>query len=291
MAIDGLASLHMDDEPLLFPVVISRGQEVIAEACNKATATTLAAWEPLRDGDGPTSVAMGCKDGSVYIFRHNTTPSSPTDSVVVQESVISAKGQRPTSPRLPVTSISNMARLYGPPSPAASSSSSNYFKTAGVSKHASFQPSKSRVQAGISKEQVEAPKSYVNYEEEPAKLKSLLKTRDPKDRSLIDSLMPTLSIGQHQRTSSSDTHSQKLEHRSSYSQISTTQVSSTSTSPPASPAATTAVRFPHITNDAFSDGLKLWIHTFPPRFGQGRAVTALEYMEDGAILASLQECG
>ncbi|KIM30119.1 hypothetical protein M408DRAFT_101314 [Serendipita vermifera MAFF 305830] len=280
----------MEDEPFLFPLVISRGHESIAEACNKAKSTTLAAWESVKDGNGPLSVAMGCKDGSIYLFQSQPTPSSPLNSNIAQEPTIAAKGQGPTSPRLLLTGISNKTRLHGPPSPAASNSSSTYFKPTSGTKHTSFQPARSRVQAGVTKEQAEAPKTYVNYEEEPAKLKSLLKTREPKDRGLIESLMPNLNIG-HQRTSSSDTQSQKLEIHSSHSQVSTTQVSSTSTSPPASPTGNTTVRAPQIGLDIQSDGLKLAIHAFPPRFGQGRAITSLEYLEDGALLASLQECG
>jgi WD repeat-containing protein 7 len=263
---------------------------VIAEACNKAIATTLAAWEPLKGVDGPVSVAMGCKDGSVYIFQSDPTASSPTDSLV-QETALSPKALRPTSSRTGV-GFPNVSRLQRPPSPTGSSTSgSALLKASGSSKHASFQPSRSRVESGVSKEQVEAPKSHVDYGDEAAKLKSLLKPRDTKERGLIESLMPSLNLGHHhQRAHSSETHSQPVERTSTYSQISTAQVSSTSASasPPISP---TVVRFPQTNIDTSTDGLRLAIHTFPPRFGQGRAVTALEYMEDGALLASLQECG
>lgn len=280
----------MDDEPFLFPVVVSRGQEVIAEACNKAIATTLAAWEPLRGADGPVSVAMGCKDGSVYIFQSNSMASSPTDSLV-HEPALSPKIQRQTSSRT-AAGLPNVSRLQRPPSPTGTSTSnSTLLKASGSSKHASFQPSRSRVQSGVSKEQVEAPKSHVNYGEEPAKLKSLLKPRDTKERGIIESLMPSLNIGHHHRAHSSETHSQQIERYSTYSQVSTAPVSSTSASPPISPTGTSALRSPQNHIDTSPDGLKLTIHTFPPRFGQGRAVTALEYMEAGALLASLQECG
>jgi hypothetical protein len=147
------------------------------------------------------------------------------------------------------------------------------------------------VQSGVSKEQAEAPKSYVDYDSEPAKLKSLLKPRDMKERGLIESLMPSLNPGHHQRAQSSESRSLQIERNSTSSQISTTQVSSTSVSPPLSPTGTLAMRSPQMNIDSSVDGLKLAIHTFPPRFGQGRAITALEYMEDGALLASLQECG
>jgi len=281
----------MEDEPFLLPVVVSRGQEVISEACNKATATTLSAWEPLRGGDGPVSVAMGCKDGSVYIFQSNSTDSSPTDSLV-HETALSPKTQRQTGSKT-AAGFPNVARLQRPPSPAGSSTSSSaLLKASGSSKHASFQPSRSRVQSGVSKEQVEAPKSHVDYGEEPAKLKSLLKPRDTKERGIIESLMPSLNLGHHhQRAHSSEIHSQQIERYSTYSQVSTAAVSSTSASPPISPTGTSALRSPQNNIDTSPDGLKLAIHTFPPRFGQGRAVAALEYMEAGALLASLQECG
>jgi len=279
----------MEDEAFLFPVVVSRGHEVIKDACNKASATALAAWEPLRGVDGPVSVAMGCRDGSVYIFQPSSTSSSPTESVS-QEGALSSKQ---TSAKAPLANFPNISRLQRPPSPAGSSASnSTHLRVVPSAKHASFQPSKSRAQAGLSKEQVEAPKSHVDYGDEPSKLHSLLKQRDTKERGLIETLMPSLNTGHHrQRAHNAETQPQRVERKYSYSQASTTQVSSTSTSPPISPTATTtAMLLPQTNIDTSTNYLNLAIHTFPPRFGQGRAVAAVEYVEDGALVAALQEC-
>lgn len=276
----------MEDEPILLPLVLPGSAEVISEACNNAKTTALAGWKPSNSGAEVASVAMGCEDGSIFIFGPDV-PSTVSD---VSTTTNKASTQRPTSP-LP-SMIANLTRLHGPPSPVPSSVGSSYFKPTSSTKPTTLQPSKSRVQAGISKEQVEAPKNYVDYDDEPAKLKSLLKAREPvKDRGLLDNLIPALHIGHHHhRGSSSENASQAIDKQSSYSQVSV-HASSTSTSPPASPTAANQRRTESYFQSPISEGWVLKVHAMPPRLAFGRAVTALAYLEEGSTLVSLQECG
>jgi hypothetical protein len=273
----------MEDAPLLLPVVIPYGQDIVSDACSKAVPTVLAVWDAATSHghSAAISVAMGCQDGTIFLFHPEIVKAPSTES-----SSLDPKPHR-TSPR--PLGLSNLTRLHGPPSPSASSNHSSFLSTGTVSKHASFQPSKARVQAGISKEQVEAPKTYVDYENEASKLKSLLKSRDAqKERGFMESL---LSIGHHRGSSSEGQHP-KLSRHTSYSQNSTKHASSASTSPPASPTGNQSTR-PIRSGDGngAADPLKLVIHAFPPRFGQGRSVVQLIAMEEGTLLASLQECG
>ena len=274
----------MEDESLFLPLVLPGNTEIISEACNSAKITALAGWKPSNTDGEVASVAMGCEDGSIFVFGPGISSSIPETSATISK----PSTQRPTSPR--PSTIANLTRLHGPPSPALSSTGSSYFKPTLSAKPATLQSSKSRVQAGVSKEQVEAPKNYVDYDDEPAKLKSLLKAREPvKDRGLLDNLIPALHIGHHHhhRGSSSENTSQANEKQSSYSQIST-RPSSTSTSPPISPTATENQRraIPPV-----SDHLMLKVHTTSPRLAFGRSVTAITYLEEGLTFASLQECG
>lgn len=279
----------MEDE-LLFPLVIPHSYDLISEACINAIPTSLAAWEVLAPNSNSISVAMGCEDGSIYIF-HPESIFSPSIETNTLDSGVLAKLQPPMSPRQPL--LTNLSRFHGPPSPSASSNHSSVMSTPAGHKYASFQPSKSRASAGVSKEQVEAPKNHVDYDQEPAKLKSLLKARElPKERGFIEGFIPSLKMGHHHyhhRPGSSEGQQSKLERHPSYSQTSTNPASSTSTSPPASPTGPRMMR----SSDGFTGSyrLKLAVHAFPPRFGFGRAITQLQPLEDGMLLASLQECG
>lgn len=290
----------MEDEPFLFPLVVPHGRDILTEACNKATPRALAAWE-LNSGNagssGVVSIAMGCDDGSVFIFHPEETIStgselSPTDQGP------SSKIQGSASQK--ITPFSNLSHLYRAPSPAPSTSSSSYLKATGNSKHASFQPSKSRVQAGISNEQAEAPKNYVDFDDEPAKLKQMLKPREnTKERGFMEGLLPSLNIAitGHTRQASSEAPPQLLEvpqkGLSNPAPPSKTSTStSASTSPPTSPSKSNMQRtISHEGIKRTSNTLKLTAHAFPPRFGYGRGITALQPIENGAALATLQECG
>jgi WD repeat-containing protein 7 len=276
---------YMEDEALLYPLVLPQIEDIISSSCAKATATCLAAWRTTDKPSNAISVAMGCQDGSIYFFHPEYTSSLTTD-VSTQEPTLTSPSQK-SKP----AAFSALSKLYRPPSPTPSSTGSSHLKSTSSSKQASFQPSKSRVQAGVTKEQAEAPKNYVDYDEEPAKLKLMLKTRDTKDRGFLDSLMPSLSSHSH-RPRSADGANQKVRKESSFSQPSVTNTSSTSTSPPASPIGSNFTRqVSGSTANGQTDGLNLVAHTLSPRLGEGRAVKALQSLEGGNSIASLQECG
>ncbi|PVF99519.1 hypothetical protein CPB86DRAFT_783642 [Serendipita vermifera] len=276
--------VDIKDEALLYPLVLPQIEDIISSSCANATVTCLAAWRATDKPTSTISVAMGCKEGSIYFFHPESSATVNTD-VATQETHLSS----PTQKSKPAA-FTNLSKLYRAPSPTPSTTSS-YSKSASAVKQPSFQPSKSRVQAEISKEQVEAPKNYVDYDEEPAKLKHMLKTRETKDRGFLDSLMPSLSSHSH-RPRSADGSTQKVQKEPSFSQPSVTNTSSTSTSPPASPIGSNFTRqIPGSAGHSQSDSLSLVAHTLSPRLGEGRAVRALQPLERGNYMASLQECG
>ncbi|KAG8813034.1 hypothetical protein FRC17_001701, partial [Serendipita sp. 399] len=274
----------MEDEPILFPLVVPQSSKIIEESCAASNPTVLTTWRSPNNLDASYSVAIGSEDGSTFIFLpKQQNISSPATSNV--DNNTSVRSTRPTSPR--PSSSGHATVLHGPPSPSASHTGSFHFKSPVVS----FQPSKSRVQAAISKELVEAPKNYVDFDDEPKKLKSLLKTREPsKDRGLLDNLIPSLHL-HHRQGSGSDGAPHHLGRQLSYSQMSTNNPSSSSTSPPTSPVKESGLDNRGNPSTSPMGELLLVAHAIPPRFGAGRATTALKFMEDGAILISLQECG
>ncbi|KAG8814855.1 hypothetical protein FRC19_001453, partial [Serendipita sp. 401] len=273
----------MEDEPLLLPLVVPQGSRIIEESCVESEPTILATWRPANKFDALYSVALGSEDGSTFIFQPKPQHISISETSHIDNNA-SLRPARPTSPR---PSSSGHAAVHGPPSPSISNAGSSYLKSPIGSKGGSFQPSKSRVQAALSKEQAEAPKNYVDYDDEPKKLKSLLKAKEQsKDRGLLDNFLPSLRTG-HRRQSTSDSAPSHLGKEPSFSQMSTNNPSSSSTSPPTSP-----VKESGVTTSVLPIGeISLVAHAIPPRFGVGRATTALHFVEDGTILISLQECG
>lgn len=291
----------MEDEPFLFPLLVPHGRDLITEACNKANPTTLTSWE-RGNGNGSSgviSIAMGCDDGSIFLFHPEETilassELSPIDQIPLR-SPAPYQSVSPSQPNQKITPFSNLSHLNRVPSPAPSSTSSSHFGLRGPGS-SKLQPSKSRVQAGISNEQAEAPKNYVDFDEEAAKLKQMLKTREAaKERGFIEGLLPSLNIGHaHSRRTSSDAGpSQHLEVPSNASTNPASPIgTSASTSPASSPMPPNPRRtMSYDKTRRVSNAVKLVAHTFPPRFGYGRGVTALQPMENGMVLAALQECG
>ncbi|KAF9265238.1 WD40 repeat-like protein [Marasmius fiardii PR-910] len=156
----------------------------ISETLTSSQPLALTSWDAsFNDTDALPSggVALGCQDGSIFIWK-------PT----VQEagnrapSVLSLTGQ--ASPSQP------MSRDSLATSRSASPAASNYA--------APFQfTTRSRVVSGITVERVEAPKNFVDFDDEPDKLKDMLKGRNPRDRAISSaSAADKPSAGESQRS-------------------------------------------------------------------------------------------
>jgi len=269
------------------PITLSGAS--LEESASTSTATKLLSWSTEDAKSG--GVALGCEDGTIYLFlpkrswdlvdRNSGPKVSPVQATTLPKL---SQSQRPATP----------TQVLRAPSPAPSNGHSHRVTTA---LHGPFLPSKSKIQAEVSKEQVEAPKNYVDYDDEPAKLKSLLKGKSPvKERSVIDSIIPKFERNIHlDRQSASKSTHLTLDKEEVKSFLSAGNSSPSWTSRSLSPVlgSPPSSALPRITRTADdpSDSLRLVAHIFPPRFGQGRKITGLEALEYGSLVVSLQECG
>ncbi|KAG5639735.1 hypothetical protein H0H81_000015 [Sphagnurus paluster] len=130
---------------------------------------------------------------------------------------------------------------------------------------------RARVVSGVTPEQVEAPKNYVDYEDEPDKLKDILKGRQPKENrekqatytSTGKSPTPSISLPASSHTKRKEVPKSSLQ--------SPTFTTTSPSSYPSSPL-TFSIESPY--------DLSLWCHILLPRSGPGHAVTALHLIED-----------
>ncbi|TFK73197.1 WD40 repeat-like protein [Pluteus cervinus] len=138
---------------------------------SNAQCSVLRAWGTFgasslqNDGSEPEqtqkSVVVGCQDGTLYVFHQTRRHNDPVNS-------------QPREPSQHSTASSSLhVRRSQPRARVSSSSSLAPFKVTG----------RSRIVSGITTEQVEAPKNYVDFEDEPEKLKDMLKGKSPRDRT------------------------------------------------------------------------------------------------------------
>ncbi len=235
-----------------------------------AKAAVLIAWPSSAEKNGSLSVAMGCEDGQSLIFS-DCDPSTFSSLVYPSQSSQSA-GSREKSPISP----SSSPKFLRPPSPTPSrvSKASSYLRIHGQAP-SMVAPRSSPTLALPAKAQVEAPKSHVNYDEEPDHLRAILKTN--RTDALSRSVAITTSSGSTTPSSPIDDPFSK-ESRSP-------RLTSTEEIVPTTSAT--------ITEPAKRDGPKLClrIKICPPRIGFGHSVAALKLLDGNSVLACLQQCG
>ena len=286
--VPNLDSMESPEPPLVVPIVVPGAS--LEESASTSTATKLLSWstEDTRTG----GVALGCEDGSIYLFL----PKSSWELVDRNSGPKVFPDQATTLPRPPQAPRPGTPTLVlQASSPVPSNGATSHRVTTAL--HGPFLPSKSKIQAEVSKEQVEAPKNYVDYDDEPAKLKGLLKGKGPvKERSVIDSIIPKFERNIHlDRQSAGKNLHLTLDKEEVKSYLSggnsspswTPRSLSPVLSSPPSSALPSIIR----NGDDPFDSLRLVAHIFPPRFGQGRKITGLEALERGSLVVSLQECG
>ena len=284
----------MNSVPLLLPFTLdastSRAEgssrvhsctsTLVNEASSIANVSSITYWLK-NDQASPTSqqfgsfdafdgVVLGCEDGTLYLLRqsHHTPPpiniekplSSSTSSKTASSAPLSRSRSRPRSP---------------------------------TSSHAPFSfTSRARVVSGISGEQAQAPKNFVDYGEEPEKLKELLRggvrdsasgeKRPPSlDRNASAAeKQPAWSKGQSSpsgRVQRSEAKSLlRVAHSPAHSV--TTPPSPLSLSSPSSPS-----QVPY--------HLALGCHIFPQRSGTDNAVVGLRALANGRHFVCLRSQG
>lgn len=217
---------------------------------------------------------IGCEDGSVFLFH----PKLRTKADLISPAQFNFElADTPLHTRFSTPSgVSLLGRNL-----SASSSQSSIKSTANP-----FHLSISRVVSGVTAEAVEAPKNHVDFEDEQEKLKDLLKHTSPiKERPKLPLLpLTTISAGTQPRSPTkkksdgrvfSPTHSRTTSHP--------INSPSSQTSPILTPPQL------HVFGDIYS--LRLCSHTFPSRFGPGKAVSQLRVDESQRYVVCLQENG
>ncbi|PCH40400.1 WD40 repeat-like protein [Wolfiporia cocos MD-104 SS10] len=149
---------------------------------------------------------------------------------------------------------------------------------------------RSRVVSSVSAEQVEAPKNYVDYEQEPDKLKGFLKGKPIKESR--NSFSGVLSSGP-----TSDAGNEPEPDRPSPA-TSVSRVRVSSLTPPSrssasspSPLSPVTASNSQIGESTGSTSLLLTCHVLPPRRGSAHPVAALKSYDQGRSLICLQETG
>ena len=236
---------------------------------------------------------IGCEDGSVYLFHPKL--GAKTDLISPAQFVFDlADTLLHTQPSTP-SAISPLGR-----SPSAFSSQSSLKSTTNP-----FHLSRSRIVSGVTTEAVEAPKNYVDFEEEQEKLKGLLKHQGPvKERHPVDVTPPpfekNISIDKHavqplittaattteiQRRKSTRKKSENRIHSSTHSRTPSYPIN------PASAQDSPTISPPHLHIPGNIYSLCLHSHTFLSRFGPGRAISQLLVDESQRYIVCLQENG
>ncbi|KAF8964335.1 hypothetical protein BDZ97DRAFT_1919029 [Flammula alnicola] len=273
--------------PLTFPGVrflrsgesdVCETRSVLEESLSNSRPTVLEHWGPLSvqavhesEGGG---IVFGCQDGTVYVL-HRVSVSTPTstdpEASQINESV------KPTNPtRVSKSSHSNSRSTS--PTVASFALSPTFNVTA-----------KPRVVSGITVEQVEAPKNYVDFEDEPDKLKDILKGRNPRERH---SFSDTGSEKAPKSTAGSIVEPVPPSKRKN--QVSRSLLSAANSRCPTPPPFSVPGSPRECNSASPSDTFYAWAlryHIIPSHSGFGHAIKAIRFLHDDHFFAVLQENG
>ncbi|KAF8549736.1 WD40 repeat-like protein [Imleria badia] len=270
-------------------------QSFIDEPCSK-----IIAWRAVQPS-GSLGAAVGTKFGSVYLFgtpppgepTSKTSPPSLSRTRFPTPITLAPSGARPSSPPSSPKSPPHSRRHSGSPSTLSLN-------------QALIKPSaRSRVVSGVSHEQVQASKSFVDFEDESERLKDLLRSsaanRQPRERSIVDALLPTFEKGVViERTplppspflppstlspASPGSSKGRDDPKSLLSATNSPIFTPRSLSAPPSP------HFPTPSDKTDEESIALIAHVLPPRCGVAHAVADLIIPEGTDLLVSLQESG
>lgn len=235
----------------------------------KSHPTILKSWGTTPKGvqDAEThALVLGCRDGTLYVF-HRLSTLSPDPIAPVPRSLENNKSPRTRNfPR--ISKIPNSSSLSVSPPPLSSVFSPTFNVTAKLS-----------VVSGVTTEQVEAPKNYVDFEDEPDKLKDILKGRNPRERH--DS-----SSDRAKSAASSIIEPAPKRKNLVPKSLLTSRTPTPPFSAPASPQESGS-----ISPLGPSYHWELLYHAIPSRSGFGHSVKSVQFLDDGRFFAVLQETG
>lgn len=197
------------------------------------------------DSDSPLhDIVVGCTDGTLYVLHQQS-----------RKRRFSATSLRPSiSERADMFPLTKSSRHLGVGHRHRSASPSS-------TKSSSFSPmqlTRTRVVSGVSAEQVEAPKNYVDFDDEPDRLKGMLKGRGHRDKPTKPPPLPDVHSHLDDKVSLPETSSKiVVESRSSLRSPSSSP--STLSSPP-SPGVFSTI----VTDDDQTIPWTPALHIFPP---------------------------
>ena len=260
------------DEPLIVPLTFNAGsQSSLSLGCTHAKPTSFVGWSSI---NRPIAgAALGCDDGSAYIF-HAVDASPPL--AIKTDIQRSPANTNPLPAPVPLITSPTPKRLKAnstsrPPTPTRAQTPTPF----------SITP-RAKIVSALSKEQVEAPKNYVDYDDEPEKLKNLLKTRAGANKD-----------GASSRTRADSDTSARTDRQHAFER--TISVATTYTIASTRPTSPTTTGTPGPSSPKFASPqvptLALHLHVHPPHLGPGHALTALQASEDSKQLFGLQESG
>ncbi|GJE92636.1 WD40 repeat-like protein [Phanerochaete sordida] len=254
---------------------------------------------PLRKDDvGGSSVApetlggaiVGCEDGSLYLFHSRKAPAR-----ALSVDPFTRKRESPHPPSSAASSVPATPRHLrrGVRSPRSSSPASlNSLKSPTFSP---FHVSKPTVVSSVSTEQVEAPKNYVDFEDEQEKLKGLLRKKGGvKDRTVVDALLPTgdkvKPLGPDKCTHSDSLDTTPSEPPSNQDLVTprSSSASEESLSTPSTPSIPSAF---HAADASEPATWSLISHSFPTCNGLPSTVTSLKAAPGLPLAVALLEAG
>jgi hypothetical protein len=157
--------------------------------------------------------------------------------------------------------------------------------------------SKSRAVSGLSKEQVEAPKNYVDFDEEQEKLKGLVNDKSHKEKGVMEGLVAQFErapapkmIVQH--PPGAKDHAWRPSADLPSPSIESTYLSTAPLSPTSSPSS--PVFGPIMQSDSStSKRNKLVLHSriLLQRYGEGHGVNDAKILKNGELVLVLQKSG
>lgn len=232
----------------------------------------------IAEGEGRQSnIVVGCEDGSLY-FLHSKESLSNTGSSL--DSAVAAHDASSDSHE-----IRGGLHPHGITSPRSLSPAST------KSSYSPFHVTKSHAVSSVSPEQAEAPKNYVNFDEEQEKMKSLIKRKGVKDKTVLDSLMPGV-----EKAFAPD----KCADASAVSppnEVESVTIASTPLSPSSSvysisrPASPTAAPRTSLPSSSETQSWTLTCHTIPPERARHSPVTCLKHLERHPAALCLHRSG
>lgn len=243
--------------PLTFPIdaeirTDKSSCNIIEKSYSNSEASCLLPWSVdsnVEPHSATHGLVVGSQDGSLYIFH----PARVRDELQSQKPQVvgSASHMKLNNNDSHNTSRSVSPSIFSPPP----------FQITG----------RSKIVTGITTEKVEAPTNYVDFDDEPGKLKDILQGHIHKEKP--EPVFSSDKVTVH-----------KEPPKSLLSATNSPSFTPRSLSVPSSPTTQYPV-------GSESENLRLLCHVIPPNSGTGHSVSALNFVGDGSYLAMLQESG